>query len=68
MLGQEVKFPFLKRPNTIPYWFIADEVTRIFDRIDNIKYLAMFNFDKFNIIGGKYNTGKSTIIDALKLI
>lgn len=42
MLGQEVKFPFLKRSNTIPYWFTADEVTCIFDQINNIKHLAMF--------------------------
>lgn len=42
MLGQEVKFPFLKRSNTIPYWFTADEVTKIFDQINNIKHLAMF--------------------------
>jgi len=42
MLGQEVKFPFLKRTNTIPYYFTADEVCRIFDQVNNIKHLAMF--------------------------
>ncbi len=42
MLGQDVKFPFLKRTNTIPYYFTADEVGRIFDQINNIKHLAMF--------------------------
>jgi len=42
MLGQEVTFPFLKRTNTIPYYFTADEVCRIFDQINNIKHLAMF--------------------------
>lgn len=42
MLGQEVKFPFLKRTNTIPYYFTSDEVSRIFDQINNIKHLAMF--------------------------
>lgn len=42
MLGQEVKFPFLKRTNTIPYYFTSDDVSRIFDKINNIKHLAMF--------------------------
>ena len=42
MLGQDVKFPFLKRTNTIPYYFTADEVCRIFDQVNNIKHLAMF--------------------------
>jgi integrase/recombinase XerD len=42
MLGQDIKFPFLKRTNTIPYYFTADDVFRIFDAISNIKHLAMF--------------------------
>jgi integrase/recombinase XerD len=42
MLGQDVKFTFLKRTNTIPYYFTADEVCRIFYQINNIKHLAMF--------------------------
>jgi site-specific recombinase XerD len=42
MLGQEVKFPFLKRTNEIPYYFTQDDVNRIFDKINNIKHLAMF--------------------------
>jgi integrase/recombinase XerD len=42
MLGQDVEFPFLKRSNEIPYYFTADEVSRIFDQISNIKHLAMF--------------------------
>ena len=42
MLGQDVKFPFLKRSNTIPYYFTSDEVSKIFDQINNIKHLAMF--------------------------
>jgi integrase/recombinase XerD len=42
MLGQDVTFPFLKRTNTIPYYFTSDEVSRIFDQINNIKHLAMF--------------------------
>ena len=42
MLGQDIKFPFLKRTNEIPYYFTANEVIRIFDQINNIKHLAMF--------------------------
>ena len=42
MLGQELKFPFLKRTNTIPYYFTGDDVCKIFDQIKNIKHLAMF--------------------------
>jgi integrase/recombinase XerD len=42
MLSQDVKFPFLKRSNTIPYYFTSDEVSKIFDQINNIKHLAMF--------------------------
>ncbi len=42
MLGQEVKFPFLKRTNEIPYYFTSDDVCKIFDQINNIKHLAMF--------------------------
>ena len=42
MLGQEVEFPFLKRTNTIQYYFTSCEVSRIFDQINNIKHLAMF--------------------------
>ena len=41
MLGQDVKFPFLKRSNDIPYYFTTDEVWRIFAQISNIKHLAM---------------------------
>lgn len=42
MLGQEVKFPFLKRTNEIPYYFTDVDVCSIFDQINNIKHLAMF--------------------------
>lgn len=42
MLGQDVKFPFLKRTNEIPYFFTASEANKIFDQIGNIKHLAMF--------------------------
>jgi integrase/recombinase XerD len=42
MLGQDVKFPFLKRTNEIPYFFASTEVNKIFDQINNIKHLAMF--------------------------
>jgi integrase/recombinase XerD len=42
MLAEDVKFPFLKRTNTIPYYFTANEVSSIFDQIINIKHLAMF--------------------------
>jgi len=40
MLGQDVKFPFLKRSNTIPYYFTSDDVSKIFDQINNIKHFA----------------------------
>jgi integrase/recombinase XerD len=42
MMGQDVKFQFLKRSNQIPYFFTSMEVTQIFDQIGNIKHLAMF--------------------------
>jgi integrase len=42
MIGQEIKFPFLKRTNEIPYFFSASEINKIFDQINNIKHLAMF--------------------------
>lgn len=42
MLGQEIKFPHLKRANEIPYFFTSLEVNKIFDQINNIKHLAMF--------------------------
>jgi integrase/recombinase XerD len=42
MLGQEIKFPHLKRANEIPYFFTSSDVNNIFDRINNIKHLAMF--------------------------
>jgi integrase/recombinase XerD len=42
MLGQDVKFPFLKRANEIPYFFASSEVNEIFEQINNIKHLAMF--------------------------
>jgi integrase/recombinase XerD len=42
MLGQDVKFPFLKRTNEIPYFFTSSEVNEIFDQINNIKHLAIF--------------------------
>ena len=42
MLGQDVKFPYLKRANEIPYFFTATETNRIFDQINNIKHLAIF--------------------------
>ncbi len=42
MLGQRVEFTFLKRTNMIPYYFTANEVSTIFDQINNIKHLAMF--------------------------
>src|SRR5512136_881235 len=35
MLGQDVKFPFLKRTNEIPYFFTSSEANRIFDQIGN---------------------------------
>lgn len=42
MLGQDIKFPHLKRANEIPYYFTSSEVNKIFDKINNIKHLAMF--------------------------
>jgi site-specific recombinase XerD len=42
MLGQDIKFPFLKRTNEIPYFFASSEVNEIFYQINNIKHLAMF--------------------------
>jgi len=42
MLGQEIKFPHLKRANEIPYFFTSSEVNKIFDQINNIKHQAMF--------------------------
>lgn len=42
MLGQEIKFPHLKRANEIPYFFTSSEVNKIFDQINNLKHLAMF--------------------------
>ena len=42
MLGQDIKFPHLKRANEIPYFFSSFEVNKIFDNINNIKHLAMF--------------------------
>jgi integrase/recombinase XerD len=42
MLGQDIKFPHLKRANEIPYFFAVSETNKIFDQINNIKHLAMF--------------------------
>jgi integrase/recombinase XerD len=42
MLGQEIKFPRLKRANEIPYFFSDLEVNKIFDQINNLKHLAIF--------------------------
>lgn len=42
MLGQEIKFPHLKRANEIPCFFTGNEANNIFDQIGNIKHLAMF--------------------------
>ncbi|MFB3766084.1 MAG: tyrosine-type recombinase/integrase [Methanotrichaceae archaeon] len=42
MLGEDVKFPSLPRRNVIPYFFTADEVSRIFNCIRNLKHIAMF--------------------------
>ncbi len=42
MLGQDLKFPHLKRANEIPYFFTSSEANKIFDKINNIKHLAMF--------------------------
>lgn len=42
MLGQDITFPYLKRTNQIPYFFMSPEVNQIFDQINNIKHLAMF--------------------------
>jgi integrase/recombinase XerD len=42
MMGQDIKFPFLKRTNEIPYFFTSFEANKIFDQINNIKHLAMF--------------------------
>jgi len=41
MLGEKYSFPFLKRNNTIPYYFDAEDVRRIFDVVDNLKHLAL---------------------------
>ncbi len=42
MLGQDIKFPFLKRNNAIPGFLTASEVSELFNQIHNIKHLAMF--------------------------
>ena len=42
MLGQDIKFPHLKRANEIPCFFTGNEANKIFDQIGNIKHLAMF--------------------------
>jgi len=42
MLGLDFEFTFLKPHNSIPYYFTADEVNRIFEEIKNIKHLAIF--------------------------
>lgn len=42
MLGQDIKFPHLKRANEIPYFFSSSEVSKIFNKIYNIKHLTMF--------------------------
>lgn len=42
MLGQDLKFPHLKRSNEIPFFFSQSEVNKIFDQINNLKHLAMF--------------------------
>jgi integrase/recombinase XerD len=42
MLGQDIKFPYLKRANEIPFYFTSSEVNKIFDQINNLKHLAMF--------------------------
>jgi integrase/recombinase XerD len=42
MLGEDVKFPFLKRTDEIPHFFTDSEANLIFDHIHNIKHLAMF--------------------------
>ena len=42
MLGQDIKFPHLKRANVIPHFFTSSEVVKIFDQINNLKHLAIF--------------------------
>jgi integrase/recombinase XerD len=42
MIGQEIKFPYLRRANKIPYFFTSADVNEIFNEINNIKHLAMF--------------------------
>ena len=41
MIGQEVKFTFMKPNNTIPYYFDESEITKIFGICNNVKHLAM---------------------------
>ena len=41
MLGEEFSFSFLKRDNTIPHFFDAEDVRRIFDAVNNLKHLAL---------------------------
>jgi len=41
MIGKQVKMPFLKLNNSLPYWFDEMDILRIFDACSNIKHLAM---------------------------
>ena len=41
MWGEQIKYPFLKRNDDIPYYFDDEDVLRIFSVIHNIKHLAM---------------------------
>ena len=42
MLGQEIKFAYLRRANKVPHFFTSADVNEIFNEINNIKHLAMF--------------------------
>lgn len=41
MLGEKVKFPVLRRNNQVPYFFTEEEISKIFNSIENIKHLAI---------------------------
>jgi integrase/recombinase XerD len=41
MLGQNIRFKFIKPNNTIPYYFDETEIARIFGVCMNVKHLAM---------------------------
>jgi integrase/recombinase XerD len=42
MLGEKVDIPFLRRNDTLPYFFSEEDVDRIFATIHNLKHLCMF--------------------------